>query len=249
MAANADASDPQTCLIEAYPESLKAVTNEGDIQTKDGTVIIFDQKLKSTSHEFLLEHSDLKAQFSQKYSVTRLSAPPDRDWDPGRLRSEALFRKLYGNSEKEIKHNLVKVWWKPCGCYVLFSERQGAAEALKRVGEEISSLSHARHYVAKPNGTMNWRKISGSSKLSMHAFGIAIDFTFSPELNAYWRWSGCSSQKICTYPSAVLKDDILAEIVQVFERHGFIWGGKWYHFDTFHFEYRPELLNPKCGVN
>jgi hypothetical protein len=31
-------------------------------------------------------------------------------------------------------------------------------------------------------------------------------------------------------------------IVEIFERHGFIWGGKWYHYDTMHFEYRPELL-------
>jgi len=28
----------------------------------------------------------------------------------------------------------------------------------------------------------------------------------------------------------------------VFERHGFIWGGRWWHYDTMHFEYRPELL-------
>jgi hypothetical protein len=32
------------------------------------------------------------------------------------------------------------------------------------------------------------------------------------------------------------------EIIDIFERHGFIWGGKWYHYDTMHFEYRPELL-------
>ena len=31
-------------------------------------------------------------------------------------------------------------------------------------------------------------------------------------------------------------------IVDVFERHGFIWGGRWFHYDTMHFEYRPELL-------
>jgi len=24
------------------------------------------------------------------------------------------------------------------------------------------------------------------------------------------------------------------EIVDIFERHGFIWGGKWYHYDTMH---------------
>jgi hypothetical protein len=34
-------------------------------------------------------------------------------------------------------------------------------------------------------------------------------------------------------------------LVEIFERHGFIWGGNWSHFDTMHFEYRPELLNPR----
>ena len=35
------------------------------------------------------------------------------------------------------------------------------------------------------------------------------------------------------------------EVVEIFEKYGFIWGGKWYHYDTMHFEYRPELLvNP-----
>jgi hypothetical protein len=33
------------------------------------------------------------------------------------------------------------------------------------------------------------------------------------------------------------------EIVAGFERHGFIWGGRWAHFDTMHFKYRPELLS------
>ncbi|MDP3291618.1 MAG: M15 family metallopeptidase, partial [Sulfuricurvum sp.] len=28
--------------------------------------------------------------------------------------------------------------------------------------------------------------------------------------------------------------------------HGFIWGGRWYHYDTMHFEYRPELLASSC---
>ncbi|NUM57423.1 MAG: M15 family metallopeptidase, partial [Bdellovibrionaceae bacterium] len=27
-----------------------------------------------------------------------------------------------------------------------------------------------------------------------------------------------------------------------FESEGFIWGGKWNHYDTMHFEYRPELF-------
>ena len=31
-------------------------------------------------------------------------------------------------------------------------------------------------------------------------------------------------------------------VVEIFERHGFVWGGKWGYFDTIHFEYRPEIL-------
>jgi hypothetical protein len=33
-----------------------------------------------------------------------------------------------------------------------------------------------------------------------------------------------------------------SEIIEAIERHGFIWGGKWWHFDTMHFEYRPEII-------
>ena len=39
-----------------------------------------------------------------------------------------------------------------------------------------------------------------------------------------------------------LRNRIPMEIVEVFEKHGFIWGGKWYHYDTMHFEYRPEII-------
>lgn len=33
------------------------------------------------------------------------------------------------------------------------------------------------------------------------------------------------------------------KLVEIFQRHGFIWGGAWYHYDTMHFEFRPEILN------
>jgi len=35
---------------------------------------------------------------------------------------------------------------------------------------------------------------------------------------------------------------IPAAAVEAFERHGFVWGGKWLFFDTMHFEYRPDIL-------
>ena len=38
------------------------------------------------------------------------------------------------------------------------------------------------------------------------------------------------------------------KLVDIFERHGFIWGGAWYHYDTMHFEFRPELLRYAAAV-
>jgi hypothetical protein len=32
------------------------------------------------------------------------------------------------------------------------------------------------------------------------------------------------------------------ELVLIFEKHSFVWGGKWCYYDTTHFEYRPEML-------
>jgi hypothetical protein len=68
----------------------------------------------------------------------------------------------------------------------------------------------------------------------MHAWGAAIDI--NPARSQYWHWRRSGGEP----PDYV--NTVPADIVAVFERHGFIWGGRWAHFDTMHFEYRPELL-------
>jgi hypothetical protein len=69
----------------------------------------------------------------------------------------------------------------------------------------------------------------------MHAWGAAIDINTAH--SDYWRWHGAADGGVPAY-----RNRIPPEIVAVFERHGFIWGGRWSHYDTMHFEYRPELL-------
>ena len=44
------------------------------------------------------------------------------------------------------------------------------------------------------------------------------------------------------YGNDDLTRSVETRIGEIFERHGFIWGGKWYHYDTMHFEYRPEFF-------
>ena len=88
-----------------------------------------------------------------------------------------------------------------------------------------------------PAGTFVWRLISGTNRLSMHSYGVAIDINLN--LSHYWQWDcRCKDENV----PLSYRNKIAAQVVEIFEKHGFIWGGKWYHYDTMHFEYRRELL-------
>jgi hypothetical protein len=72
----------------------------------------------------------------------------------------------------------------------------------------------------------------------MHSFGMTIDINVS--YSDYWQWScGCKSEN---RHLKSFRNRIPLDLVKVFQKYGFIWGGNWYHFDSMHFEYRPELL-------
>jgi hypothetical protein len=88
-------------------------------------------------------------------------------------------------------------------------------------------------YAYPSAGTFTDRVIAGTNRLSPHAYGMAIDL--HSHRDDYWRDADYSAavSRIHNYP---------ARLVRLFEANGFIWGGKWHHFDLYHFEYRPELL-------
>jgi hypothetical protein len=118
----------------------------------------------------------------------------------------------------------------------------GAADALRRAGEEVNALpDDLRRYVAKPIGTFTWRTIAGEDRPSPHSFGMAIDFQLPAPVHRYWRWDAKGGKDVPAFPREILEDARLGRIMALFERHGFICGGKWRHYDTMHFEYRPEL--------
>ena len=62
-------------------------------------------------------------------------------------------------------------------------------------------------------------------------FGIAIDIAAA---HSGYGQSGAGH--------IAFKNELPWEIVRIFEAHAFIRGGKWYHYDTMHFEHRPELI-------
>ena len=186
---------------------------------------------------------DLEDQLSQDYIPgPDFPNPPPRNYDPGRIRYEPFFKKMYGATLSEVRSNLVPIKWLPGGTNrTLWVTRvNGVAVKLRAISDELDQLPpELKRFVDPCSGVFTWRKIRDSSRYSMHSFGIAIDIQAS--LCHYWCWN---------YPQAGEDDDTVLkyrntvpwEIVSIFEKYGFIWGGKWYHYDTMHFEYRPELL-------
>jgi hypothetical protein len=231
------------CLEAAYPGLIKRAEAEGDswfVVMADGRRLLWDDGRDKTFEE-RLDSPDLEDQLAMPYPKGQTDEPPGKNEDPGRCRVEAFFKAVYGSTKNEVKAGLVDVPWLPKrpGKTLRFNRRNNAAKALSMVGRELSERlpKSAMRYISQPAGTFNWRHIAGTKRLSAHSFGIAVDINV--EESNYWRWEMKGRP-------LVYKNRIPFQIVEVFEKHGFIWGGKWYHYDTMHFEYRPELLVGAC---
>lgn len=229
-----------TCLRESYATVVTRL--DGDtVVLADGTRLPWDDGIAGKTPAERIERPDIEDIFAQPYPIGPGSTPPGKDEDPGRARHRGLIDALYGKDARAVRASLVEVPWMPKngGKPVRFHRAHGAAEALARVSEALDALPPEFHRYAKVTaGTFNWRPIAGTDRLSAHAHAIAIDINV--KYTHYWRWS------IKREPELPWRNVIPMQIVEVFEAHGFIWGGKWFHYDTMHFEYRPELLHPAC---
>jgi hypothetical protein len=218
-------------LMLAYPDYVDSV-DENHLYWKDGEKMIYDDG-KEKSFEERLDNPDLEDMMWQEYTPGKEYEIPKKDFDPGRIRYEPFFFKIYGSSASEVKSNMVTIPWMPksTNSKVSIMGLNDVSLQLKAVSDELDKLpENLKKYVTKTAGTFYWRNIAGTNRLSTHSFGIAIDI--NTDYSDYWLWD----------KSMKYKNRIPMEIVEIFEKYGFIWGGKWYHYDTMHFEYRPELL-------
>ncbi|MCD1263508.1 hypothetical protein B5M44_14485 [Shinella sumterensis] len=231
-AAEPDIAARLKLLVEAYPESLSGV--EGNtLIFKDGgpPLEIDDGKVKD--HPTMLASGDVEDSLQQIYPPGPCERKPEVDFDPGRIRSDALMMRLFGASAEAVGADLVPVAW--FGETLRVTKRQGAAAALEKVRDALAAKPELKRYLSPSAGVFNWRKVSGAKNMSVHSFGAAIDL--NTKFADYWIWSGGKPGRVPTYANKYP-----LEIVEIFEQHGFIWGGRWYHYDTMHFEYRPELI-------
>lgn len=88
------------------------------------------------------------------------------------------------------------------------------------------------------------RGIAGTSRRSQHAWGLAVDLVprSYEGRQVYWRWTRAWNRRGWHQVPMAQRWSPPPSVVRTFERHGFLWGGKWARFDNIHFEYRPEIL-------
>jgi len=226
------------CLMMAYSDFITGIYKDKNqnvyLVMKSGNHILYDDgKTKNKAEKEA--NPDLQDMMEQIYPLSPITELMPEDFDPGRRRVYSLLKEVYGSSREQIEANLkpVKTGYKS----YLFNSNNNAGKALSSVMQELVPLTQKNqniyNCVFPVNGTYNYRAIAGTNRLSPHAFGIAIDL--NRDKRDYWKWVSREEggKRLKAYP---------AEIVQVFEKHGFIWGGKWGHFDILHFEYRPELI-------
>ena len=219
-------------LLEAYPDFVCGY-EDGSLLFRDGTTMACDDGLEK---DYLqrLDETDIEDMFVDIYPMGSPSAP-EYLCDPGRFRCEAFFKKMYGDTEARVRTHLVQVDW--FGQRLPFTEVNHAADSLKATEKELKALLPQSEAYFQQSSTFYWRKVRGAERLSAHSYGMTIDICV--KYSDFWRWSNPGKEEM---DEIVYKNRIPAEIVRIFEKHGFISGTKWYHYDTMHFEFRPDLL-------
>ena len=107
----------------------------------------------------------------------------------------------------------------------------GVDEKLRLISKELEAHGPSfAKYLVPSGGSYVPRCIAGTTRLSVHSFGVAVDI--NPQYGGYWQYglpAGMSEEQVRQkkIPLAY-KNRIPIEIVKVFEKHGFLWGGQWY---------------------
>ena len=225
-------------LVAAYPDHLAGIDGDA-LVWRDGTRMPIGADRPARPFAAMLRDATLADQLRQDYVPGPLQGPPPRDHSPGRLRHTAFFTRMYGDCRAAaFAARLRPVTWMPRTRpqRLDVTTVNDVATRLERVIDALEGLpDRLRAYLVPSAGTMTCRAVADTGLPSMHAFGAAIDI--ATRSSDYWAWVRGASRGELPW-----RNRIPFEIIEAFEAERFIWGGKWYHYDTMHFEYRPELF-------
>lgn len=235
MAQSVDKELAAQAIASSYPEFVKSADAEKIIWL-DGSEMPLGQVRQPDQAAKILETPSVAEQFLFGYPLSD-SKPELPKHDPGRTRNEPFFVKIYGDCRRTgLRGKLRTIRWLPKTApqSVTVTTTNGIDRKLEAISAEIEKLPvEKRRAAVSLSGSYVCRVIAGTNRLSMHAYGAALDL--HGRTGRYWRWSGLSEKARAVH-------FVPQEVIEIFERHGFIWGGNWYHVDSIHFEYRPELI-------
>jgi hypothetical protein len=162
--------------------------------------------------------------------------------------SQSKLKATYGSSADAVRKNLVKATFDLGANKISMYVHKKVAAVYEAICADYRAkikAGKAKAYTFKPKscGSFNWRNIkradgTTSPNLSMHSFGIAVDFNS-------WNPNGQGKNA---------KSDIPKELVKSMNKYGVYWGGDWSGstYDPMHFEYAPasfkSVTNPSKPV-
>lgn len=231
---------PLACYKRYYGLDSELRAGRWYLKLTSGEALLYDDGAQKNAEQ-RIAHPDVEDQFADFYRSGSMTRETQIDRDPGRVRVMAILRSIYGSSGAVVDAELKPIDW--FGTRLRVHRR--IAPALLRVRARLEAAIAAdktlRPWLDRPAGCFADRRIAGTDRKSPHAFAIACDI--DPKRSEYWRWDGERGTK----KSADFLRPLPPALVAAFESEGFIWGGRWYHYDTMHFEFRPELLDEKCA--
>lgn len=240
-------------MVSYYPKHISSMgwKNYDVVFIVNGKEIWYSQAKLLSTEKLINGHKYKKVLYPYRIDSLQTyfdTLPPAREnFSQNYIRSSDFQIALVGGMPNEIEPIIkeyrilgIRVRLHPIAAKAAIKASQKIME-LAKTEKEIKTFIDGLKTIS---GYVN-RTVKNSTNISMHAFGLAMDFipySYKGKM-AYWQWAKVQNPE--KWNKISLKDRWLIpeKIVTIFELHGFVWGGKWPHYDTMHFEYRPELIS------
>ena len=259
-----DPPEALTCISDYYGGEPRLEDREWVLRFGDVAIPWDDGE--DRSFEELLAHPariDIRDMVAQPYEVGPLRPLTEEDGDPGYFVPPALLDAAWGSDPQQRAANLVNVRW--FGKPEIHDRRYSDARLtvtdavvpdLREVADHLDHMLDwhtdyvhpaqppvLAHYVT---GEACCRSYVPESEAPMilgevgeHAWGIAVDMNLRYADN----WNDGMLEH-----DVVWRNQMPQAIVEVFEDHGFAWGGRAFHYRTGQFVWRPELFDDRCQL-
>ncbi len=246
-------------LKEAYPRVIKQM----EYRRGDWAVLLKDQwfywaggrllpykylkdKDKYDIHLFYLyQKGALPGRLITQSGLDRIKADAIKEQTSPLNRLPDLYNKLWDSYSKKGTYQLIKRI-RFLGYKV--NVHKYLVPILASLEKEIINLSlrdaEVKDFLSGLETVSGWyyRVIKGTHTRSYHSYGLALDLIplKAGDLQMYWRWTREKTPEWWTTDYSQMWLPPLS-VIELFEKYGFSWGGKWLFYDTIHFEYRPEI--------